>query len=131
MDIEKKQVPYATVLGSVLAEIRENIGLSQKQAAAAMGISQSAVARVELGKACTLENLIKSARLYNLSVSVLFEVCESRVDILSRAGYEVIEGFPEDGEWISGNERLLISAIQDVPGAGDFSSAFSAVRKNI
>lgn len=127
MTIEKKQVPYATVLGSVLKEVREEIGLSQKDAAVAMGISQSAIARMELGKSCALENLIKSARAYGLPVSKVFEVCESRVDILKKAGYEVSDGFPSDVDWIYGDSRLLFSAIQMVPVLGGVISGAIAI----
>lgn len=131
MVIEKKQVPYATVLGSVLAEMREAIAFSQKQAADAMGVSQSAVARMELGKACTLENLLKAARVYGVSISRIFEICESRVTIFLNAGYAVTEGFPEDDEWLSGNERLLVSALQLVPVVGSVLSVAGSISKQI
>lgn len=121
--IEKKQVPYATVLGSVLKEIREVVGISQKNAAGAMGISQSAIARMELGKSCALENLIKSARAYDIPVSRIFEICDRRVEILNEAGYEVLDGFPEDSDWVFGDGRLLISAMHAVPVIGSVFSA--------
>jgi len=118
MGQERKLIPYPTIVGAVLAEARENEGMSQKQAAEAIGISQSSLARMELGRACTLENLLKVARACDVPLSAIFDVCDKRESLFKSAGFEVSDEIPKEVAWMPGDHKALLVAVTSGGGIG-------------
>lgn len=95
MTEETRIVPYPTIVGAILSEMRERASLSQKQAAESIGVSQSALSRMELGKACTLENLLRAARAYNVPLSEIFIACDERKAQFEKAKLTVTDDIPD------------------------------------
>lgn len=74
-----------TALGKRLAGARENAGLSQEQAAAAIGLPRSAISLIESGsRALSTLELVGLAKLYNRPISYFFETgSEAASDLLT------------------------------------------------
>ena len=110
----QKKVTYASVVGAVIAEEREMRQVSQHAAAGAAGLTQSTWARMELGRACTLENILKASHAFRFAPWQLFKVVDDRVKSLQGQGYEVVDEVPseekvrkESDEWLT--TRSLIT----------------------
>jgi transcriptional regulator with XRE-family HTH domain len=111
-----KKATYTSVVGGVLAEERELRGVSQGAAAGAAGLTQSTWARLEVGKACTIENLGKACSAFRLDLWQLFKVADDRAQALREKGIDVVYDPMADAEgekpvsWLSGSELSRISA---------------------
>ncbi|MBN3761134.1 helix-turn-helix domain-containing protein [Burkholderia sp. Ac-20365] len=108
-----KKVAYSAIVGGVLAEERELRSVTQGAAATAAGVTQSTWARLEAGKACTLENLGRACATFGLELWQLFKVVDDRARALREQGIEVVyEPMTDTDEtvtWIAGNELSRIS----------------------
>jgi transcriptional regulator with XRE-family HTH domain len=63
---------YGALIGRVLGDARERAGLTQRAAAAKLGVSQSSLADIETGRrAVTIEEAYRLIELYGLSLSAL------------------------------------------------------------
>jgi transcriptional regulator with XRE-family HTH domain len=82
----EKKVSYAAVVGAVLFEERERRNVSQAAAANVAGLTQSTWARMELGRACTLENLAKASEAFRFELWQLLRVVDDRVRGLKEQG---------------------------------------------
>lgn len=93
-----KKITYSSVVGAVIAEERELREVSQQVAANVAGMTQSTWARLELGRACTLENIIKASKAFRFEPWQLFKVVDDRVKSLELQGYEVVPDTPSEEE---------------------------------
>ena len=105
-----KKVAFAALVGAILSEERERRGTSQATAAKGAGLAQSTWARMELGRACTLENLAKASALFEFQLWQLLRVAEDRAAGLRNQGIEVVYELPTDDEikaesdhWLTGS----------------------------
>ncbi len=108
-----KKMAFASLVGAILSEERERRGASQATAAKDAGLAQSTWARMELGRACTLENLAKACALFEFQMWQLLRVAEDRADGLRNQGIEVVYDLPtddeikeEDGRWLTGSSLI-------------------------
>lgn len=104
---------YAAVIGGVLAEERELRGVTQAAAASAAGLTQSTWARMEVGKACTVENLAKACGAFKLEMWKLIKVADDRTEALRAQCIDVVyEPVTEEPKtvWLAGNELSRIAA---------------------
>lgn len=106
----EKKVSYAAVVGAVLSEERERRNVSQSAAANAAGLTQSTWARMELGRACTLENLAKASEAFRFELWQLLRVVDDRVKGLKEQGVVVIYELPAESELKEDPESWLTSS---------------------
>jgi transcriptional regulator with XRE-family HTH domain len=106
----EKKVSYAAVVGAVLSEERERRNVSQSAAANAAGLTQSTWARMELGRACTLENLAKASEAFRFELWQLLRVVDDRVKGLKEQGVVVIYELPAESEIKEDPESWLTSS---------------------
>lgn len=108
-----KKMAFAALVGAILSEERESRGTSQATAAKDAGLAQSTWARMELGRACTLENLAKASALFGFQMWQLLRVAEDRANGLRNQGIEVVYDLPTDDEmkeeadhWLTGSSII-------------------------
>ena len=106
----EKKVSYAAVVGAVLSEERERRNVSQSAAANVAGLTQSTWARMELGRACTLENLAKASQAFRFELWQLLRVVDDRVRGLKEQGVAVIYELPAESEIKEDPESWLTSS---------------------
>ncbi|MFM5806588.1 helix-turn-helix domain-containing protein [Aeromonas veronii] len=106
----EKKVSYAAVVGAVLFEERERRNVSQAAAANVAGLTQSTWARMELGRACTLENLAKASEAFRFELWQLLRVVDDRVRGLKEQGVVVIYELPAESEIKEHQEEWLTSS---------------------
>ncbi|WP_152545707.1 helix-turn-helix domain-containing protein [Aeromonas hydrophila] len=106
----EKKVSYAAVVGAVLFEERERRNVSQAAAANVAGLTQSTWARMELGRACTLENLAKASEAFRFELWQLLRVVDDRVRGLKEQGVVVIYELPVESEIKEHQEEWLTSS---------------------
>jgi transcriptional regulator with XRE-family HTH domain len=106
----EKKVSYAAVVGAVLSEERERRNVSQSAAANVAGLTQSTWARMELGRACTLENLAKASNAFRFELWQLLRVVDDRVKGLKEQGVVVIYELPAESEIKEDPESWLTSS---------------------
>ena len=106
----EKKVSYAAVVGAVLSEERERRNVSQSAAANVAGLTQSTWARMELGRACTLENLAKASEAFRFELWQLLRVVDDRVKGLKEQGVVVIYELPAESEIKEDPESWLTSS---------------------
>lgn len=106
----EKKVSYAAVVGAVLSEERERRNVSQSAAANVAGLTQSTWARMELGRACTLENLAKASQAFRFELWQLLRVVDDRVKGLKEQGVVVIYELPAESEIKEDPESWLTSS---------------------
>jgi transcriptional regulator with XRE-family HTH domain len=113
---KQKKAMYSAVVGGVLSEERELRSVTQGAAAGAAQLTQSTWARLEAGKACTIENLSKACVPFKIELWQLFKMADDRARALRDQGIEVVlEPVMEAEEastvsWLTGNELSRISA---------------------
>lgn len=108
--MEEKKVSYAAVVGAVLSEERERRNVSQLMAANVAGLTQSTWGRMELGRACTLENLAKASQAFHFELWQLLKVVEDRVKSLEEQGFKVVYELPSESEIKGRQEEWLTSS---------------------
>lgn len=107
--MEEKKVSYAAVVGAVLSEERERRNVSQLMAANVAGLTQSTWGRMELGRACTLENLAKASKAFHFELWQLLKVVEDRVKSLEEQGFKVVYELPSESE-IKGHQKEWLTS---------------------
>jgi transcriptional regulator with XRE-family HTH domain len=118
-----KKASYLAVIGVVLQEERDVRGVTQAAAATLAGITQSTWARLENGKACTIENLAKACKGFDLELWQLIKVADDRAMALTREGVIVVYETPTDAdtknsdEWIISNSQLSKIGLAALAGA--------------
>ena len=105
-----RRVTYASVIGAVIAEERELRGVTQAAIAGAAGMPQSTWGRLELGRACTLENLAKVSKVLKVELWQLIRVADDRVKSLESQGLVVVHENPSDEEMQSEPDGWLIGS---------------------
>jgi transcriptional regulator with XRE-family HTH domain len=140
MESTGMKVAFASVVGAVIAEERERRGASQLVAAKDAGLAQSTWARMELGRACTLENLAKASALLNIELWELVRFAEERASRLKGQGIEVVYELPSEEEmkaeaqaWLTGSATIAGISMLGVAGPIGWAlmggvAAFSAFR---
>lgn len=108
--MEEKKVSYAAVVGAVLSEERERRNVSQLMAANVAGLTQSTWGRMELGRACTLENLAKASKAFHFELWQLLKVVEDRVKSLEEQGFKVVYELPSESEIKERQEEWLTNS---------------------
>lgn len=115
MEAKEKKATYAAIIGGVLAEERELRGVTQVAAANSAGLTQSTWARLEVGKACTVENLARACAAFRLQTWQLLKVADDRAAALREQGIEVVYEPAQDNKettavsWLTGNELSRLS----------------------
>lgn len=118
------KVAYVSLVGVVIAEEREIRGISQIAAANVSGLNQSTWARIESGKAITIENILKVSKVLNFEPWQLFKVVDDRVKALVNQGVEVVfispndEDFKNDPMLITSKEVLKNTSLLGLAGVG-------------
>ena len=141
MSLPTRSATYASVIGAVLSEERERRVLTQSAVAAIAGLTQSTWGRMELGRACTLENLGKASIALNIKLWELMKVVDDRVIGLSEQGIQVVYELPSEEEikanldyWVTGSSqisKLSLIGLGVLSGAalGGVSSYISSIFK--
>ena len=82
------------------------------------GLTQSTWGRMELGRACTIENLGKAARALNIELWELMKVVDDRVKGLESQEIQVVFELPSEddikanpSEWVTGSTLKTLSII--------------------
>lgn len=118
-----KKATYSAIIGVVLQEERDVCGVTQASAAIAAGLTQSTWARLENGKACTIENLAKACTAFRLELWQLIKVVDDRVNVLKAEGIEIVYESPSEiemknsEEWITSNSQLSKIGLAALAGA--------------
>lgn len=127
----EKKVSFAALVGAILSEERERRGDSQATAAKEAGLAQSTWARMELGRACTLENLAKASAHYEFQLWQLLRVAEDRADGLRNQGIEVVHELPSDDEikaeadhWLTGSGLISKASLLGLTGLTPLGGVF-------
>lgn len=118
MNLPTRSATYASVIGAVLSEERERKVFTQAAVAKIAGLTQSTWGRMELGRACTIENLGKAARALNIKPWELMKVVDDRVNGLEAQGIQVVYELPSEEEvkahpeaWVTGSTLKTLSII--------------------
>jgi transcriptional regulator with XRE-family HTH domain len=96
--MDTRVIPYSTIVGGILVEMRNDTRMSQSEMAQISDISQSAVARMELGRSCTLENLRRMAKVYECNLSLILAEADQRAELLKAHGLVISDETP-DADW--------------------------------
>ncbi|EEU9561251.1 helix-turn-helix transcriptional regulator [Acinetobacter sp. YH16039] len=112
-------------MGTVISEEREHRGLNQASASQLCGMTQSTLARVEIGRASTIENVLKISHGFELEPWQLFKVADDRVKALKSQGYEVETELPSEkelkensAEWVTTKTIITRASIIGLTAAG-------------
>lgn len=118
MTLPTRSASYASVIGTVLSEERERKVFTQAAVAKIAGLTQSTWGRMELGRACTIENLGKAAHALNIELWELMRVVDDRVKGLQAQNIQVVFELPSEDEvkanpeeWITGNTLRTLSIL--------------------
>jgi len=85
-------VPYSVVVGRVLQQRRTQLGLHQKNLAAALGITQSAYSRLESGDtALSLTQLRIAAAVLQAPASAILASAEQYANYLQLQGVQITD----------------------------------------
>ncbi|WP_368856091.1 MULTISPECIES: helix-turn-helix domain-containing protein [unclassified Acinetobacter] len=108
-----------------MSEEREHRGLNQASASQLCGMTQSTLARVEIGRASTIENVLKISHGFELEPWQLFKVADDRVKALKSQGYEVETELPSEkelkensAEWVTTKTIITRASIIGLTAAG-------------
>ena len=136
MTNETEIIAYSSILGSVLQEAREFKGKKQTEVAGAANMTQSTWARIEVGRACTIENLAKASQALDLKLWQIIKAADERAELLEKTkNYQVLYTSPPDKDdqngWITNPGKLSTISQGIVPlslgvMAGVASPAFAA-----
>lgn len=141
MSLPTRSATYASVIGAVLSEERERRVMTQSSVAAIAGLTQSTWGRMELGRACTLENMGKASLALNIKLWELMKVVDDRVGSLQEQGIQVVYELPTEEEmkanmdqWVIGSSqisKLSLIGLGGLSGAalGGVSSYISSIFK--
>ena len=120
-----KKVAYSSILGTVISEEREHRGMNQATASQLCGMTQSTLARVEIGRASTIENMLKISHGFGLDPWQLFKVADDRVKALKDQGYEIEIELPSEkelkdssDEWITAKTIISRASVVGLTAAG-------------
>lgn len=92
---------------NLIVELRKERGISQKALADNIGISQSAIAKLELGKnEATASTLIKLSRFFNISIDSLVGLEPDVEDSIFNTNFSTS---------LSKNEELLLKNFRKLP----------------
>ncbi len=88
-------------------------------------MTQSTLARVEIGRASTIENVLKISHGFELEPWQLFKVADDRVKALKSQGYEVETELPSEkelkensAEWVTTKTIITRASIIGLTAAG-------------
>jgi len=96
---ELNRTTYGAVVGRILANRREYLGLEQMDIAKKLGISQPSWSRIERGEtALTLEALARVAMALGMTSTQILDEAESAKTGLDEMGIEVLLERPRKGE---------------------------------
>ncbi|MFV3329915.1 helix-turn-helix domain-containing protein [Pseudomonas sp. NY15437] len=112
MSLPTRSATYASVIGAVLSEERERRVMTQASVAAIAGLTQSTWGRMELGRACTLENLGKASVALNIKLWELMKVVDDRVAGLENQGIQVVYELPTEEELKANQEHWVVGSSQ-------------------
>lgn len=142
MNLPTKSATYASIIGAVLSEERERRVMTQASVASIANLTQSTWGRMELGRACTLENLGKASIALNLKLWELMKAVDDRVEGLKNQGIQVVYELPSEdeikanpSEWVVGStliSKLSLVGLGALSGValGGVSAYISSVFKN-
>jgi transcriptional regulator with XRE-family HTH domain len=103
--IAKPSTTYPEIVGQVLQKYRKNKNLDQAALAAKVGITNSALSRIERGgSSVSLDQLAKLSRALGEMPSVIISDADKVSEALKHAGVEVSEEKP-------GRGKTLVTAI--------------------
>lgn len=126
MTIPTRSASYASVIGTILSEERERKVFTQAAVAKIAGLTQSTWGRMELGRACTIENLGKAAHALKIELWELLKAVDDRVKGLEAQNIQVVFELPSEDEvkanpdvWITGSALRTLS----IMGLGAASGA--------
>lgn len=86
-----KKTSYAAVLGQVIEEKRNSLGISQGEMAQKLHLSQSSLSRLETGKAVmSTEQLYHVAKVLMTEPNAILAEVDERMELLSNENVEVM-----------------------------------------
>ena len=111
-------------ISSILYELRVERGVSQKELAEAIGVSQSTIAKIEVGRnEATASTIRKLASYFNISTDYLLEFeddfgvrvddKEKKPDTLSAEERRLLEG---DREINAAGKKLVMQTVETLRG---------------
>ena len=72
------------IIGSTLADLRKNTGMTQKEFSKILGVSESSIAHYEQGITIpSADMLLKYADYFNVNIDYLFGRCTCKISIIS------------------------------------------------
>lgn len=118
MSTPTKSATYASVIGAVLAEERERRVFTQAAVAKIAGLTQSTWGRMELGRACSIENLGKASTALKIELWQLIKAVDDRAKGLQEHGVQVVFELPSEeeikanpDEWLTGSMLRTVSLV--------------------
>lgn len=111
-------------ISSILYELRVERGVSQKELAEAIGVSQSTIAKIEVGRnEATASTIRKLASYFNISTDYLLEIeddfgvrvddKEKKPDTLSAEERRLLEGYREIN---AAGKKLVMQTVETLRG---------------
>lgn len=111
-------------ISSILYELRVERGVSQKELAEAIGVSQSTIAKIEVGRnEATASTIRKLASYFNISTDYLLEFeddfgvrvddKEKKPDTLSAEERRLLEGYREIN---AAGKKLVMQTVETLRG---------------
>ena len=124
-------------ISSILYELRVERGVSQKELAEAIGVSQSTIAKIEVGRnEATASTIRKLAGYFNISTDYLLEFeddlgvrvddKERKPDTLSAEGRRPLEGYREIN---AAGKKLVMQTVETLRGTSAGSGSTSTQNK--
>ena len=124
-------------ISSILYELRVERGVSQKELAEAIGVSQSKIAKIEVGRnEATASTIRKLASYFNISTDYLLEFeddfgvrvddKEKKPDTLSAEERRLLEGYREIN---AAGKKLVMQTVETLRGTSAGSGSTSTQNK--
>ena len=124
-------------ISSILYELRVERGVSQKELAEAIGVSQSTIAKIEVGRnEATASTIRKLAGYFNISTDYLLEFeddfgvrvddKEKKPDTLSAEERRLLEGYREIN---AAGKKLVMQTVETLRGTSAGSGSTSTQNK--
>lgn len=124
-------------ISSILYELRVERGVSQKELAEAIGVSQSTIAKIEVGRnEATASTIRKLASYFNISTDYLLEFeddfgvrvddKEKKPDTLSAEERRLLEGYREIN---AAGKKLVMQTVETLRGTAAGSGSTSTQNK--
>lgn len=106
---------YALVVGAIVAQLRNQHGLTQGELATQLGVAQPTISRIERGQARPDPfELRRLGEVFGMSTAELVEVIDRAHSHAERAARDTVKVPPRGGEWW----RIALAAIGAVGLAG-------------